>query len=413
MSRLNFLNTAVIYSLFAILVLTFFGKPDNLSAAGLEALTSTIGEQDALLITDPEGKIIVSKNENRKLVPASILKIFTSLVALHYLGQDYRYSTEFYMDKNSNLKIKGFGDPLLISEVVQEICDRIALLIGAANKVNDLILDDSYFKPPLTIPGISSSSEPYDAPNGALCVNFNTVYFKRTQNGFVSAESQTPLLPFAEKRIKDSKLKSGRIVLSHNRNENTIYTGKLFQYFLHRQGIQLRGSVKLGQVNQADDKLIYRYVSRFSLPQIISKLLEHSNNFTTNQLLITAGVKVFGAPGNLKKGVAAALDYAGKILHAENMRIVEGSGISRDNRISAQQMDCILKEFEPYHLLLRQEGREYFKTGTLYGINTRAGYYSDMNNSNLYRYVVMLNTPGKSTRTIMDPLFQILDKNFL
>ena len=143
MSRLNFLNTAVIYSLFAILVLTFFGKPDNLSAAGLEALTSTIGEQDALLITDPEGKIIVSKNENRKLVPASILKIFTSLVALHYLGQDYRYSTEFYMDKNSNLKIKGFGDPLLISEVVQEICDRIALLIGTAKNINDLILDDS------------------------------------------------------------------------------------------------------------------------------------------------------------------------------------------------------------------------------------------------------------------------------
>jgi D-alanyl-D-alanine carboxypeptidase/D-alanyl-D-alanine-endopeptidase (penicillin-binding protein 4) len=75
-------------------------------------------------------------------------------------------------------------------------------------------------------------------------------------------------------------------------------------------------------------------------------------------------------------------------------------------------MDCILKEFEPYHLLLRQEGREYFKTGTLYGINTRAGYYSDMN-SNLYRYVVMLNTPGKSTRKIMDRLLQILDKKFL
>ena len=405
---MNFINTAVIYSLLAILALLFFGKPENLVAGGFEAVTSTIGEQDALLITDPEGKTLVSKNENRKLVPASILKIFTSLVALHYLGKDYRYCTEFYMDKNSNLKIKGFGDPLLISEVVQEICDRIALLIGTANNINDLILDDSYFSQPLTIPGISSSSEPYDAPNGALCVNFNTVYFKRTHDGFVSAESQTPLLPFAEKKIKDLKLKSGRIVLSHNRNENTIYAGKLFQYFLHRQGIQLRGNVKLGRVNPAVDRLIYRYVSRFSLSQIISKLLEHYNNYTTNQLLITAGIEVFGTPGNLKKGVAAALDYASNILQTENMTIVEGSGISRDNRISAQHMDSILGKFKPYHLLLRQEGREYFKSGTLYGINTRAGYYSDKN-SNLYRYCVMINTPGKSTQTIMKRILQILD----
>ena len=59
-------------------------------------------------------------------------------------------------------------------------------------------LDDTYFTQPLTIPGISSSSNPYDAPNGALCANFNTVFFKHSRDGYASAEPQTPLLPMAE-----------------------------------------------------------------------------------------------------------------------------------------------------------------------------------------------------------------------
>ncbi|PQP32719.1 D-alanyl-D-alanine carboxypeptidase, partial [Desulfobacteraceae bacterium SEEP-SAG10] len=67
--------------------------------------------------------------------------------------------------------------------------------------INDLVLDGSYFKDPVLIPGVASTYEPYDAPNGALCVNFNTVNFRRDKNGaYVSAETQTPLLPFVLSR---------------------------------------------------------------------------------------------------------------------------------------------------------------------------------------------------------------------
>ena len=58
--------------------------------------------------------------------------------------------------------------------------------------------------------------------------------------------------------------------------------------------------------------------------------------------------------------------------------------------------------------LLRQEGRDYYKTGTLYGINTRAGYIEN-GNGGYYRYVVMINTPGKSTRPVMRKLLQALE----
>ncbi len=377
-------------------------------ANGSEEVLSLIGPNDSLLVADPEGRIIMSKNENKKLVPASILKLLTSLAAFHYLGPDYRYATEFYLDNHSNLKIKGFGDPLLISEIINEISGRLSDLIGSSIAINNLVVDDSYFNQPLTIPGISSSSQPYDAPNGALCVNFNTVFFKRTRSGYISAEAQTPLLPYAVKKIRARNLKNGRFILSRLGNENTIYAGKLLQYFLKQHGVPISGPVTLGRVNETEDKLIYRYVSRFSLAQIISKLLEHSNNFTTNQLFITSGIEALGPPGNLDKGVAAALDYAAKVLQIKNLSIVEGSGISRQNRVSAHHMLRVLDKFKPHHQLMRKKGREYYKTGTLYGVSTRTGYIA-AEDGGLYRYVVMINTPGKSTKPIMRKLLRVLE----
>ncbi len=387
---------------------SILANPFRLLAQDPDALDRFIDKNDAILVSDPQGQILLARNADKKRIPASILKIFTALVALHYLGDDYRFPTEFYLDEQSNLKIKGYGDPLLVSEVIIKISQVLSALLKNVQPMNDLVIDDSYFSQPLTIPGISSSPQPYDAPNGALCVNFNTVNFKNTSQGYVSAEPQTPLLPFVIQKIKASKLNKGRIVFSHNKNEIAIYAGKLFQYFLEKQGIRFTGKVKLARINTKTDRLIFRYNSAYSLEQIVAKLLEHSNNFTTNQLLIATGAEIIGSPGTLAKGVTIARDYAKNMLDIEDMSIVEGSGISRDNKVSAAQMDQVLQEFLPYHYLMRREGREYYKTGTLHGISTRAGYIKSAQGG-LYRYVIMFNSPNKSTDSLILKLLRILD----
>ena len=378
------------------------------AARDFESIAGLIGKRDSIAIADPAGQIVYAKNENNRLVPASILKVFTALVALHYLGPEYRYITEFYLDSESNLKIKGYGDPLLISEVVADIARDLSRKLNAGKTFNNLVLDNSYFDQPLTIPGVTSSSQPYDAPNGALCVNFNTVNFKHTRDGFISAESQTPLLPLALKRIKASKMKEGRIVFSHEDHEITMYAGSLFKFFLEQNGIEFHGMMSIGRVNKRRDRLILSYVSRYSVKQIISRMLEFSNNFTTNQLFITAGIRASNTPGTLNKGIAAGLKYAVEVLNLEGMVLFEGSGISRRNRVSATQMMKILDRFEPYHTLMRREKNEFYKTGTLYGINTRAGYIRNEQGQR-YRYVVIINTPGKSTRPVMRKLMRILN----
>ena len=393
----------------SLLVIGFcFCHPPPVQAQELDELTDWIGANDSILVTDASGQIVLAKNANENRIPASILKIYTSLVALHYLGDDYRFPTEFYLDRHANLKIKGYGDPMLISEVIAKISQVLTVLLTNSQPLNDLVLDDTYFQQPLTIPGITSSTQPYDAPNGALCVNFNTVNFKRTSKGYVSAEPQTPLLPFVTQKIRSSGQDHGRIVFSHNRNEITLYAGKLFRYFLEKQGVRFNGNVKLGRINAKTDQLIFRYESSSSLVETVAKLLEHSNNFTTNQLLIATGAKIIGPPGTLAKGVAIASDYAEEMLDIQNLRIVEGSGISRENRVSAVQMDRVLQEFLPYHYLMRHQGREFYKTGTLYGVSTRAGYIK-RTDARFYRYVIMFNSPSKSTDPLILRLLRILD----
>lgn len=389
-----------ILTFFLCLLIAVHWQSTSLNAGAQNSFENLIGKHDALLITAPDGRIIFSKNAEKMLIPASTLKIFTALVALHYLGPDYKFTTEFYLDNDINLKIKGYGDPFLISEVLLEISRTLNTKIIT---VSDIILDDSYFAQSLTIPGVSPSTQPYDAPNGALCVNFNTVNFKQSKGIYISAEPQTPLLPFALKKIIKLGLPHGRIVFSHNNNECTFYAGHLINYFLNNEGIQTSGVVKTGRVHQNKDRLIFRHVSKLSLKEIISRLLEFSNNYTTNQLLIAAGAKAYGPPGTLEKGVSAALSYANNFLFLEHTQITEGSGISRKNRTSAKDMEKILKAFETHHRLMRREGKEFYKTGTLRGVNTRAGYIENTKGQ-LYRFVVFINTPGKSARRIMKKL---------
>ena len=215
--------------------------PGRLYAGSLDRLTGLIGPDDAVAVADSKGRVIFSKHAQAPRIPASTLKILTALTALHYLGPTYRFPTEFYQHDNGDLTVKGYGDPLLLSEIL----DRIGSTLGRRMKTaRDIRLDDSYFSDPLSIPGITSSAEPYDAPNGALCANFNTVTFKRENGRTVSAEPQTPLLPIARERIRKSGLAGGRITLSHERHETTLYTGLLLRHFLCKYGIPVSGTVR-------------------------------------------------------------------------------------------------------------------------------------------------------------------------
>lgn len=368
-----------------------------------DTLRGLLGPRDAVLLSGPEGCRLVAVNAQVSLVPASTLKLLTAAAALHHLGPDYRFPTGIYTDGAGNLKIKGYGDPLLISEVVATLAHTVSTrLTDSASGYRDLIIDDGWFKQPLYIPGRSNTLQPYDAPNGALCVNFNTVFFKRRNGQPVSAEEQTPLLPFALKKIKASGQAKGRIGLSAGAAENVRYSGELFAYFLHQEGVQRKGKIRSGSIS-ADDEEIYRHRSPYPLTEVVQKLMAYSNNFMANQLFIATGIKAMGPPGTLAKAKATVNRYAHETLGLEHLELAEGSGISWRNRLTAEDLLRVLDAFSPYYDLLRHEGREYYKTGTLDGVRTRAGYLEG-EDGKLYRFVVLRNTPGLMTEPVMQVL---------
>lgn len=400
-------RTQTIYSLLVLLILLSI-SPSS-AATRSPSPASLLDRKDAALLIDPSGNVVFTHNTNQPLIPASTLKILTSLVALHHLGSDYRCITEFYISPGGDLKIKGYGDPLLTSEVLADLASQIASQTSLRSRpIADLVLDTSGFQTPLAIPGTSVTTEPYDAPNGALIANFNTVNFNTDPRGrIVTAEPQTPLLPFALEKIRSSGLASGRILLSNDEGEATLYAGHLMRHFLHQKGIAIRGDLRLGEVETACDRRIYTHRSPFTLEQIVEKLLEYSNNYVANQLLVLTGVAVYGSPGTLEKGLKAVNSYAAEVLGNRRIRVAEGSGISRMNRISASDMASVLLAFEPHHRLMRNSGREFYKTGTLKGIQTRAGYIED-GDGERHRYVVFINTPGRSIDGIMDRILQMV-----
>ena len=115
-------------------------------AVDFQGLSEMAGPRDAVVVSDPKGHIVFSFNAETPLVPASTLKLLTALTAFHYLGPDYRFKTEFYLDSESNLKIRGYGDPLLISEIVDQIAVSLSRLLEARrHPLENILVDASYY----------------------------------------------------------------------------------------------------------------------------------------------------------------------------------------------------------------------------------------------------------------------------
>ena len=361
-----------------------------------------------VILADDKGRIIYAENRDKLFVPASILKILTSLAAINILGENYHFPTKYSFDNHSHdLWIKGYGEPLLISEVLKLLSADIIFKTDSS-RINHIILDQNFFSPQIEIPGQGRSLNPYDARCKALSANFNTVNFQwdSGNNRFISGEPQTPLLDIFYSNIEKTGLKRGRVVLSNQ--HSSLYSGLLIKHFLEKNSIQVTGSVVPGAFPE-NNRYIHTFHSPFELMDIVQKLLEYSNNFIANQLLLTMGAKMYGEPATIEKGIEAVKHFLKNTFknnfNWEEIKIHEGSGLSRSNRISPDQMLVILLKFMPYHTLLKRKKMDFYKTGTLLGVRTRAGYIVGRKNR-LFPYVIMVNQKGVGYESILKHIIQ-------
>lgn len=384
----------------------------ELQAAGQERVLRLIGAQDALVLAGPDDTILLQKNADTPLIPASTLKLVSALAVMDALGRDHRFETHFYTSTSDAVTIKGFGDPLLVSEIVADMAAAFHAATQHSNiRIRRLYVDDTYFKKPIKIPGTTPSTQPYDAPPGAFCVNFNTVNYRIVDGNIHSAEPQTPLLPFAAQMIRRNHSGTGdRIVLSHDKDAIALYAARLCAHFLTRTNSPVVEQVGLRPVDPAADTRLLVYRSPLRLTDLVQKMMAYSNNFIANQMVIAAGANRYGPPGTLAKGVRMLKAYCRQTLDLQHFTIVEGSGIARQNRMTARSLLRVLTTFEPHRNLLRNQKDEYFKTGTLTGVSSRVGYLRRPAGG-FYRFVIMMNTPGRSAVRVKRALGDYLKEN--
>ncbi|MGF1546922.1 MAG: D-alanyl-D-alanine carboxypeptidase/D-alanyl-D-alanine-endopeptidase [Thiotrichales bacterium] len=357
----------------AVLVVGLFA-PQPLVAAPASPLDSVSGlKRSSLLVLDQHGNEKFSVRPDEFMVPASTLKIMTALLALEHWGRDFRFHTDFYIDKKKFLWIKGYGDPYLISEEITRIAARLKK--AGVKRVSGIGVDGSFFAKSISIDGRDRSLSPYDAPVGAVSANFNTVFFINDPvNGVSSAEPQTPLTPVVHELVQEySDFGEQRLNLG-DPNRVPRYFAELLRAKLGAIGVTVGEPIKLGAVPKGS-KRVYRHFNRHTLQEIVRGMLKASNNFIANQLFLMLGAQTYGAPANLDKSQRYAAERIRAIFDWEEFDMVEGSGLSRRNRFTARQLVTLLQYFKPYRDLMPSNQRSILaKTGTLTNVSCYAGY---------------------------------------
>jgi D-alanyl-D-alanine carboxypeptidase/D-alanyl-D-alanine-endopeptidase (penicillin-binding protein 4) len=350
--------------------------------------------------------------ENQPFIPASTLKILTSLAAIAELGEDYRFTTNFYLDTDNNLYIKGFGDPFLTSEIVADIALHLRQL--GITELNSIFLDQSSFALGNERADAANSMNPYDAPNGALVVNFNALPLHITESGNISSgEPQTPLLPLMEEVAASlpagfHRVNVAAIVAKPDSSLSLRYTGELFTAQFLASGIAVKKGFSAATATP-ELSLIYSYISQQSLAEIIEACLKYSNNFIANQLFLACGMNVYGAPATWEKSRRFMDNYLQENFddHSQAAVVNEGSGLSRKNRLSPSLLVAILDQFKPYAHLLPEKDSLPVKSGTLDGVYCYAGYFRD--GKRLSSFALLLNQ-NENNR---DRLLKILKQKYL
>lgn len=369
-------------------------------------LLADITPVGAYAVAYRSGQPLAACRLDQPMVPASIIKIATVAAALSILGPAYRFPTEFFVDGEDNLYIRGFGDPTLTSEAVAAVAVRLRQQ-GLAS-VATLFVDGSAFRRTGLTPGQEGSDNPYDAPVGPLSVNFNAVPFERDQSGRItSGEAQTPLLPIMTEMGRTRPPGRHRLNLCAGGcdPEATVarYAGELFRAQLEQAGVPVAGLGGL-RTAPATARLFAAHHSILTLVETSRSLLRYSSNFTANLIFLACGTQRFGTPATWDKARRAVAEALEQQVGASAKAIVQvdGAGLSRDNRVTGRAMLGLLAAFRPHRDLLPRDQHGWVKTGTLTGVSNAAGYLADGR-----PYVVLLNQTASHRAKLLDRISRL------
>jgi D-alanyl-D-alanine carboxypeptidase/D-alanyl-D-alanine-endopeptidase (penicillin-binding protein 4) len=280
-----------------------------------------------LVMSLDRGDTLFSWNADARLTPASTLKLFSTAAALHYLGAEFRWSTYLLAEGEvrggvlaGDLMLFGTGDPTLASgrfpgtaRALDALADSLRAR-GVREVAGSVVADGSFFDPRLRGQGWTAEDlvSWFGAPVSAL----------------VTAEN----------------LAGGRPV-----DEPVRVAGERFRAALARAGIRVRGGVRTvrepafsragfhARRPAAGAHVLATYRSP-ALRDVVRVTNHVSHNLFADEALRTVG-RVAGGEGSFEAGERAV---ARMLSHADPPRMLDGSGLSRLDRVSARTVVALL-----------------------------------------------------------------------
>lgn len=408
----------------------------------------------------PQGRSLFSHNPHRLLRPASTIKILTGAASLALLGPEFTYHTDIIADAPidsdgvlaGNLYVRGSGAPDLVGEAWWLMARRLAGL-GLRRVSGDLVGDTSYFDTESRPPGWPppSADSWYNAPVGALSCNFNVITLRITpaprigSPPSVALEPSTSFFEVVNRATTDRRSNSIEVRrrLENGRNTLTVsgsirhggktvvvyravespalYALHTFQEIASGEGIEIAGDLRLGTVPDGGH-VLYRHPSK-PLGELVRDMNKNSNNFMSEALLKTVAAERVGVPGTTENGVRMIGDFLSGIgLNPSANRIVDGSGLSRENRLSARFLAQVLAHIHrdfaigPEMVASLSVGgtdgtldarfanddgmrRVRAKTGRIEGAITLAGYASNRDGS-VIAFAILANRPRGTIESV-------------
>jgi D-alanyl-D-alanine carboxypeptidase/D-alanyl-D-alanine-endopeptidase (penicillin-binding protein 4) len=275
-----------------------------LAAPGLSASSS-----GAIAVDLATGQTLFAHNPDTPLAPASNEKLTVTLTALDELGATYRFRTEVlgsgHQDGDvwyGDVYLKGFGDPTLTSAGLQQLAVQLQLA-GIAHIAGRVLGDESWFDTQRTAPGWRAGFFINECPPlSALAVD-RDVY-----------ENHVALQP--------ALAAAGR-----------------FRQLLRTVGIDT-GPVGVGRAPENAYGLAQ--IESEPLPDVLAAMDSDSDNFIAEELLKTIGAEVGGGGTTAAGATVVRRNLAAVGIPLTGVRIVDGSGLSLSDRLTARALSMLL-----------------------------------------------------------------------
>jgi len=287
-----------------------------------ERILALVGSESpvwSVSVADPSGRLLADVNGTQPRIPASNQKLISTAFALDRLGPDFRLSTQLWRLGDGTLRLMGQGDPDLALPQLQ----RFARLVASTASVQPVQLQIAEMPLQSWWPqGWASGdrSTAYGAPITRLALTSNAI-------------DDAVLNPPARLRA-------------------------LLDRALSQEGVRAQLNLVDAAAPMPADAVLLHEEPSTSMQGLLSLANTESHNFTA-EVLLRSGAGTWNVE-EATRLEAAWLRSQG--LPMDGVRIYDGSGLTRANRLTSRLLTALLLRMDqhPY-------GREYIGSFSIAG----------------------------------------------